>query len=80
MKEIKKEIESNPKFTGLRVRTVSDAGTVPLVESHPEHPDRKAPDEIAPNPEHGGLRVKTVAPKGTELVHGHPATVVRQHP
>jgi hypothetical protein len=59
---------------------VSDAGTVPLVESHPEHPDRKAPDEIAPNPEHGGLRVKTVAPKGTELVHGHPATVVRQHP
>lgn len=69
------EIEKNPKFNGLRVRTVSDAGDAPLVESHPAHPNREAPDEIAPNPEHGGLRVREVSPKGTPLVESHP-----QHP
>jgi hypothetical protein len=51
-------IEENPKFN-VRVRIVSESGT-PLVETHPNHPDRKTPDEILPSEAHGGLRVKLV--------------------
>ena len=61
--------KNNPK--DLRVRTVSEANAVPLVESHPAHTNRKAPDEIPPNPEHGGLRV--IDHGKHELVHDHPA-------
>lgn len=55
-----KEIEKNLAFNGLRVRTITDAGAVPLVESHPMHPSRKASDEIPPPEDHGGLRAKPV--------------------
>lgn len=58
----------------LRVKQV---GAAPLVESHPSHPNRKAPAEIAPNPEHGGLRV--IDHGKHELVHDHPARQ-RKHP
>jgi hypothetical protein len=70
-----KEIEKNPKFNGLRVRTITDAGAVPLVESHPSHPNRKAPDEIPPSEAHGGLRMLDHGKH--ELVHDHPD---RRHP
>jgi hypothetical protein len=53
------KIEKNPKFNDLRVRIVAESGT-PLVETHPNHPDRKTSDEIPPSEAHGGLRVKTV--------------------
>ncbi|HEY4951573.1 MAG TPA: hypothetical protein VIH88_14650 [Candidatus Acidoferrales bacterium] len=53
------KIEQNPEFNGLRVRVVAEAGT-PLVETHPNHPDRKATAEIPPSEAHGGLRVKTI--------------------
>jgi hypothetical protein len=53
------KIEQNPEFHGLRVRVVAAAGT-PLVETDPNHPDRKATAEIPPSEAHGGLRVKTI--------------------
>lgn len=57
----------------LRVKQVSE--TVPLVESHPANPNRKAPDEIPPSEAHGGLRVLDHGKHA--LVPGHPA---RRHP
>jgi hypothetical protein len=53
------KIEQNPEFDGLRVRVVAEAGT-PLVETHPNHPARKATDEIPPSEAHGGLRVRAI--------------------
>lgn len=59
--------------TKLRVKQVSEP--VELVESHPAHPNRKAPDEIPPSEAHGGLRVLDHGKH--ELVRDHPA---RRHP
>lgn len=46
----------------LRVNVVSEAGAVPLVESHPAHPNRKAIEEIpvATDGPHKGLRVRII--------------------
>jgi hypothetical protein len=50
-------IEKNPEFNGLRVRVVAVSGRR-LVETHPNHPGRKACDGLPPSDAHGGLRVK----------------------
>ena len=44
-------IEPNPEHDGLRVKTVAPKGT-PLVESHPNHPNRIAGRK---HPEHESL-------------------------